>query len=157
MKVIDVMTPLVASVTSDTPIKSVFEIIFQKKINAVPVTDKKKKLVGIITKEDLLKLLYPNMIDFLGEFEDSGSYQEMEKTVPELKNKRAEEVMCTRVIFAGSETPAMRALSRMLAQRVRQLPVVDEEGQVIGIITQGDVFYRLFQTSQKRKPVMGKR
>lgn len=151
MKVSDFMSANVTSVTPTTPLNSVFSVIFQKKINAVPVVDAKKKLVGIITKDDLLQMFYPNMIDFLSEFTDSKEYQEMEKKLPELKNKKAADVMCARVIFTRYDTPAMRALSRMLSQRVNQLPVLDDTDSVVGMLTKGDVFSMLFKKSHPPK------
>ena len=61
----------------------------------------------------------------------------------------AKDVMCPRVIFTRVESPAMRALSRMLVRNVHQLPVLDNNDRIVGMITKGDIFDALFRRHLK--------
>lgn len=151
MKVLDIMSDAVVTATPKTPLDTVWKILFQNKVNALPVIDDKKKLVGIITKEDLLKKLYPDYIDLVEDFTRASDFEEMEKKMSNLSDYTAEQVMNTRVIFTRSDTFIMRALSRMIARRVNQLPVLDDEDRVIGMVTKGDIFYALFKKHGKKK------
>jgi CBS domain-containing protein len=55
-KVRDAMTTKVITVDEDTPVADVVKIMQEKRINRVPVV-RNHKLVGIITRNDILKVL----------------------------------------------------------------------------------------------------
>lgn len=145
MKVSDVMTIKVHSISPQTPVRDIWKAIFKEKLNALPVIDAKKKLVGIISKDDLLHKLYPEYSEFIDDFTSAMDYEKMEQRMKDILSYTAKDVMSTRVIFARHDTPALRALSRMIARNVNQLPVISVEETVIGMITKGDVFYALFK------------
>lgn len=56
VKVKDLMTKKVIAVSEDTPVSEVASIMVEKKINRVPVL-RRKKLVGIITRADIVRSL----------------------------------------------------------------------------------------------------
>lgn len=145
------MSPHVVTAYSDTRLRELWKLLFARHINAIPVVDKKKKLVGIITKEDLLKILYPDYEEYLIDLTGVADFEELENKVRDIGNKTASDIMCKRVIHTRQETPVMRALSRMIVRNVSQLPVLSANNEVVGMLTQGDIFYALFRKSQKPK------
>lgn len=150
MNVRDIMSRSVVWASPATHLRDIWRKVFSAHVNAIPVVDTKKKLLGIISKEDFLQHMYPDYQEY---FEDLGSirdFAEMENKVKELGDKKVAEIMCKRVIFTHPDTPVMRALSRMIVRRVNQLPVVDEDGVVLGMITKGDIFYALVKKGAKR-------
>ncbi|MDO8452097.1 MAG: CBS domain-containing protein [bacterium] len=150
MKIQDVMSKNVVTVEADTLFPELWTLIVKEHINSVPVVDKFKKLLGIITQQDLLTRLYPDNKEFIEDFTlSSRDFEEMEKRIQNLKHVKSKDIMCTRVLFSRGATPVMRALSRMIVRRVNQLPVIDEQDQLIGMITKGDVFYALFAKSMR--------
>ncbi len=54
-KVEDIMTEEVITVTETTPVNEIANLMTEKNINRVPVVDEDKKLVGIITRSDIVK------------------------------------------------------------------------------------------------------
>ena len=48
----------VESVSEDTPLNEVLDRFIQKKMRRLPVLDKEKKLVGIISRRDIMKVLF---------------------------------------------------------------------------------------------------
>ena len=54
-KVEDIMTVKVKTTGEDTPINEIADIMLDSRVNRLPVMDKKNKLVGIITRADILK------------------------------------------------------------------------------------------------------
>ena len=54
----DVMLKEVKSVESEAPLKGAIQIMLINKFGCLPVIDSSKKLQGIITEADLLKILY---------------------------------------------------------------------------------------------------
>ena len=54
----DVMVKEVIAVEPDTPLKGAIEVMLVNKFGCLPVVDKERKLIGIVTETDLLKTLY---------------------------------------------------------------------------------------------------
>ena len=145
MKVDQVMSRKIILIARDTPFSDLWEIIFKKRINAAPVVDKSKKLFGIITRDDMLRFLYPDYSEFIAEFSTLKDFEGMEEKIHDLLPLTAADMMCKKVIYTRTDTPIMRALSRMIVRNVNQLPVLDDNDKVVGIITKGDIFYALFR------------
>lgn len=57
-KIKDVMNKNVITVKEDTEVERVVNILLDKKINRVPVVDDDNKLVGIITRSNILRHIY---------------------------------------------------------------------------------------------------
>ena len=53
----DVMTPKPIVISSNAPVSQAAELMLTKRINRLPVVDETKKLVGIVTRDNLLKAL----------------------------------------------------------------------------------------------------
>lgn len=152
MIVRDVMTRRVVSAQPQTKYRTLWGYIFKKRITALPVVDKERNLVGIVSREDLLKPLYPDYKDFLETFGLQIDYDQIEERIHDLSDLTAGDIMCKRVIFCRDATPAMRALSRMIVRQVHQLPVVGDDNHLLGVVTKGDIFYALFvRHLEKRK------
>ena len=145
MLVQHVMSHSVMTVRPETPFKELWKMIFKSHVNALPVVDGKGTLVGIITREDVMRFLYPNYQEYIQSLLTSLDFEEMEEKIHELTPMKAKQFMSTRVIYTRTDTPIMRALSRMLARRLNQLPVLNPKGKVVGMVTKGDIFYALFK------------
>ncbi len=130
----------------ETLISELWGLFQLKRVNALPVVDRKQKLLGIVSKDDLLQALFPDMGEFVADFMGEADFEEMEKKIAEKKHLKARDLMNQRVIFTRQDTPVMRALARMIARSVNQLPVLSSENdQIVGMITKGDVFYALIK------------
>ncbi len=151
MLVKDVMTSKVKSILSTTPYKEIWLTSFHSHTNALPVVDAKGTLVGLVTRDDLLRPIYPQYQEVFESIESVSDFEEMEDRMKELAGLKAVDVMQSHVIFTRHTTLVMRALSRMIVRRVNQLPVLNEKDSVIGIVTKGDIFLALFQKNFKKK------
>lgn len=139
------------AVMPSSPFRDIWKSIFKKKIHALPVVDKKKKIVGIVTREELLEKLFPDYKDLFASSDEFPDFEDMERNVAELSNLTAADLMRTHVVFAHEDTPVMRALSRLIVRRINQMPVVTKKGMMVGMVTKGDIFLcivqNLFETS----------
>jgi len=152
MKVHDVMSTKIVTVYLDIPFRELWKTIFRHHINAVPVVDKKKHLLGIITKDDIMQKLYPDYADFIEDFFSVVDYEDMEKRIEELGSMKAKDFMCRHVIFTREDTPVMRALSRMITRSINQLPVLCRaDNTVVGMVTKGDIFSSMFKLHLSHK------
>jgi len=155
MKVADIMSKSVLTVSPATPVRELWNAIFKRRFHAIPVVDKKKTVLGIIAEEDLLKPLYPQYSDIIDDLVSSHDFEDMEKKVNELTSLTAKDVMHKKVIFTRPNTPIMRALSRMIVRNVRQLPVLNEDNKLVGLVSKGDIFKSLFQMQMSKTRNLG--
>jgi CBS domain-containing protein len=63
---------------------------------------------------------------------------------------RTHQIMTRKVITVGTATPIVDAANMMLEKHVSGLPVVDEAGKLVGIVSQGD-FIRRAEIGTQRK------
>ena len=52
---------------------------------------------------------------------------------------RVEEVMCRDVVTVSQSTPLKDVARILLERRISGLPVVDDEGRVVGVVSEGDI------------------
>jgi CBS-domain-containing membrane protein len=62
------------------------------------------------------------------------------------------DIMTINVISVGSDEPIVKAATLMLENRISGLPVVDKEGELVGIVTEGDFLRRGELGTQRRRP-----
>lgn len=142
MKVADIMQKDVDYVTVDASVEEVSRLIFGRGINGVPVC-KGRKVVGFITERDILSQFYPSIQEYMENHLSASNFEEMEEKIPEIFNLTAEKIMSKAPTTVTPSTPLLRAQSLMFIHKVGRLPVVDEKGNLIGILSKGDIFKAL--------------
>lgn len=142
MKVVDIMSKHVDFVTPDTSLLSVAKLIFGSKINGVPVC-KDKKVVGYITEKDILAQFLPSMQEYMEDPLHGGDFEGMEKKVDDILSILANEIMSRNPITITADAPLLKAQSLMSVYKIGRLPVVDERGKLLGILSKGDIFRAL--------------
>ena len=65
---------------------------------------------------------------------------------------KASDVMTRRVITIGRDASILEAARLMLQKRISGLPVVDDKGKLIGIVTEGDFLRRAETATERRRP-----
>jgi CBS domain-containing protein len=65
---------------------------------------------------------------------------------------RVKDVMTTNVICISAEEPVLKAARLMLQNRISGLPVIDKDGELIGIVTEGDFLRRSELGTQRQRP-----
>ena len=126
MRIRDIMTKNPISVDPDTLVLDAQKIMKENNIRRLPIVDK-GKLVGIITKHDLLEAS-PSPATSL-------SVHELNYLLSKMKVK---EIMKKNPITMSSETPFEEALRIGQEKKVGSFPVVDN-GKLVGIATESDI------------------
>jgi CBS domain-containing protein len=141
MKAKDLMVSPVVSVPLGTNLEEVARLMVERRIGSVLVVDGEGRLVGIVTESDFLKERGIPFSTFrapmlLGRFLDGG---QLERILEEAKNTRVEEIMTSPVHAVGLEAPLREVLDLMLTYDINHVPVVDEAGRPVGIISRFDL------------------
>lgn len=131
----DVMSTHVTAVRQNVPYKEMAAMLHEQRVSAFPVIDEDNKVIGIVSEADLL------------------TKQALEGTVPrtmdlslttESMRSRTNAVTATDLmtkppVTIGADETVTRAARLMFDQRVKRLPVVSDDGTLIGIVTRADV------------------
>lgn len=139
MKVADVMSRHVDFVTADATVKEVARLIFGRGVNGVPVCER-RKVVGFITEHDILSKFYPSLQEYIEDPVHEADFEAMEQKAKDVLSLTADKIMTKHLTTVKPETPLLRAQSLMFTSGVGRLPVVDGNGHLRGIVTNGDVF-----------------
>lgn len=139
MKVSDVMSRQVEFTVADNKVRDAVALIFARGINGVPVC-KGRKLVGFVTERDIMNKFYPTMQEYMEDPVSARNFEEMEKTIDEIFDLNVEQIMSKNPTTVEPDAPLLRAHSLMNIRKVGRLPVIDKKGNLIGMITKGDIF-----------------
>ena len=142
MKVADVMSKHVEFVLENTKVEKLSLLIFGRGINGVPVC-KNKKVVGFVTERDILSKFYPSVQEYVEDPFRSSDFEGMETKAKEIFEIRADQIMSKNPVTVTPETPLLRAQSLMFIEKIGRLPVIDDRGNLVGIIAKGDIFRAL--------------
>ncbi len=115
LKVGDAMTRNVLTVSPDATMADFREILRANRISGTPVVED-GKMIGIVTIEDLIKALAAG---------------ELQATVRERMHPKP--------VTLYADEPLVHAVSRFSELKYGRFPVIDRNGSLVGIITQGDI------------------
>jgi CBS domain-containing protein len=117
MQLTDVMATNVVSVTPETAIGDAARRMVEADIGAAVVLDGDGNLCGVITERDLLRCV-PDGID---------------PATP------VDQRMTRHVMTTGADTEIAAAMALMVDGHFRHLPVVNDDGHVIGMVSMRDL------------------
>jgi CBS domain-containing protein/ribosomal protein S17 len=75
----------------------------------------------------------------------------LEMVFPKDASMRAQEIMSRNVMTVGADAPVTSAIRIMLSHRISGLPVVDNEGRLVGILSETDFLRRVEIGTEKRR------
>ncbi|MCB5907520.1 CBS domain-containing protein [Streptomyces pinistramenti] len=114
--VADLMTPDAVVVQRGTTFKEIMRLLDEYGISAVPVLDDDGRTVGVVSEADLLR----------------------RQTTKE-GSSTAAAIMSSPAVVARPEWSAVRAARTMEEKRIKRLPVIDDSGRLIGVISRRDL------------------
>ena len=146
LKVKDIMTREVISVSPETEIASAAKILLEKRINGMPVIDPFGRLVGIICQSDLVaqqkSIPVPSIFTFLDSYLPLTSIKRIDKEIEKIAALTVNEAMTPEPVTVNPETDIEDVAKLMVDKKYHTLPVV-VDGKVIGIVGKEDVLKTL--------------
>jgi CBS domain-containing protein len=115
----DIMARPVVTVGPGSTLMEAMRSMREHNIGAVVVVDG-GKVVGIVTERDIVRFLADN---------------------PSRCDASISEVMTRDVVVCSPDTPILRAFIVMYERRIRRLPVVSSEGELVGMVTMRDLLH----------------
>ena len=130
MKAREIMTANPSTVTPDTNLPEVARLMQSEDVGIVPVVEAgaSRQLVGVVTDRDIA-------LRVVGEGRDPNSV-------------RVSDVMSSNIRTCREDDSVDDVMNVMGEQQVRRIPIVDERGSLVGIVSQADV---VLQANSDRK------
>ncbi len=142
MLVKEIMSRKVVTLDADTPVQEIARIFRENNITGAPVL-KDGRLVGIVTGIDLIarhaRIHYPRYLPFLDAripLENPSEYREMLRKV---LGTTAGDIMTKKVVTISPDDDLEELATLMVEKKVNPVPVMDESGDIVGIVSQADV------------------
>jgi len=147
MKVRDIMEPLHSWLTPEMTVLDAIEAMKHSRrshglpLNAIIVLDNDRKLVGIVSTTDILRLLIPSYMYLDDQIEDNSSWDPVRADRTErARSLHVRDIMTEDVRVINLHDSIMRCADIMLVEQIRRLPVVGTEGKVLGVVYLRDVY-----------------
>ncbi|HYN94330.1 MAG TPA: CBS domain-containing protein [Pilimelia sp.] len=132
----DVMTADVVSVAEKTPYRRIVDLMMQRRVSAVPVIDDFRRVVGVVSEADLL-----HKVELASESLTPRVFESRRHRWARSKARGAvgADLMSAPVLTVLPTTPVAAAARLMDGEQVKRLPVTDDLGRLVGIVTRGDL------------------
>ncbi len=147
-----VMAPIKVSLYADDPAGTAIDFMVEKHMGLVPVTERDGVFTGLISGDRLMEFILPRTLTTMGAVkrglkrasflhETAG---EMQERLDALRERPIGELADRDVMVARPDTPLIDALM-MIKQKQHVVPVVDDDGKLVGAISFFSVLYALRQ------------
>lgn len=138
----DIMTKNVVTIEEDMKVYELIELLAEKKISGVPVINKGKNLVGIVTKSDIMGFFLDFEIDLnvkiglkdILEFEHEKSEAEI---TPE-RDMEIRKIMSLNPITATEDTPVEELAKIMVEKKIHRIIII-KDNSITGIVSPLDL------------------
>lgn len=126
----EIMSSPVYTIGPDSQIIEAWNMFNERRVHHLPVVSE-NKLAGIISDRDILKKITMNK----GQIESP-------------INGLIKDIMSEEVIATSPLTDIRRIAKGMLDHHIGAMPVVNEEGSVVGIITRSDILFAIIHNPE---------
>lgn len=137
----EIMTREVVTVSVTTPVSEVARLLWEYKLTGVPVLEG-RRVAGVVTEYDLIARqsewdapLYITFLDAFLRVPGSGSEEQLRRILA----TTAGQLMSAPAITLPPDATVQDAATLMYERRVNPVPVVDDAGDLVGIVSRSDI------------------
>lgn len=134
MKLQELMTTDVITIGPEAPLKEAARRMIVAGVSGLPVTDDSGNLVGVITEADFVKEEANRRAK-----KRARLLRWLEGDDPANEHQVVEDVMTREVLTLTADTDHADAARLMMKANIKRVPVVSDEGLLIGLVSRGDL------------------
>ncbi|NPV90983.1 MAG: CBS domain-containing protein [Firmicutes bacterium] len=138
----DIMTREVITVSPDTPVTEVAEVLLENRISGLPVVNAEGELMGVVSEADLLykekDVKGPRTLSILGAIIYLERPQRLENELKKIAGAKVRDVMTKEVVTVHEDTPIHEIANVMIDRGINRVPVMRHKN-LVGIITRADI------------------
>lgn len=139
----DIMSRSIVTVRFSTELEEAWTLLRTHKIKALPVVDNFNRPVGIVTVADFLRQLDDTTAAGL-----AMRLQGLLRRTPGASSEKAEvvgQIMTSKIYSARADTPISELVHQLSENNLHHIPILDDAGKVIGMVTQSDLIVALYK------------
>lgn len=156
----ELMSHPVASTDPEARLSDAGRIMRELHVSGLPVLDTEGHVVGVVSEKDLVQALdlsagissLRGLLDLLFEVAPPGEPTMFEGCRQRLDNARVKDAMTSPAITVSPSTTATEAALRMVRDQIHRLPIIDRQGQLIGIVTRADLILGSLPEKERNRP-----
>ncbi len=143
--VAEIMSKVTLCVRPEGSISEVEELMLERRLGAVPVVDHEGRAVGIVSKTDLLRLKHEHdkrtrAVPLKEDINPGWTFEKQPAAGPIDENKLVVRSIMSPVVLTLNESSTIgQAAALMAFEQIHHLPIVSNEGRVVGILSSLDV------------------
>lgn len=159
MRVQDVMTKDPLTVRPETTLKEVAEILTRERISGLPVVGEAERVIGVVSERDIIIKERGDFRTHKGLLARVLSLEPLEEL--KLDARTAGDAMTAPAVTIGPRRLLTEAAATMLGEGIKRLPVVDDDGNLVGIVTRADLVRAFVRSDEEiareiREDVLGR-
>lgn len=138
----EMMTKDVLTLSPANTLSEAAALFVEHNISGAPVVDAYNNVVGIITEGDLVRQQKPLTKPLYLMFLDSAfpiNFKEVNNDLEALTAINVEQLMSEDVVSLHEYDEASLAAELMIKKKINRVPIINDEGQLLGIVTRQDV------------------
>lgn len=139
----NIMVKKVITINKNASVEKLSELLVKNKISGAPVVDDNGKLVGIATEGDLIvkdaDLHFPRYFKLLDSIIYLESLNKFKRNLKKYLGTKVEDIMTSKVRTVRENTPVNEVANIMIRNNVNRVPVLNDNGDLMGIITRADI------------------
>lgn len=142
----EIMTTKIITITPETAVSKLAQILATSNIGGAPVVDEEGRLLGVVTESDLIdqtkKVHIPTVVAILDSLIFLERPDKMEKDIRKIAGTVVGDIYSKNPVTVSEETPLDEIATIMAKKHVHTLPVMRGE-QLVGVIGKGDIIKTL--------------
>jgi CBS domain-containing protein len=148
MYIKDIMTSEIVTVREDDTVEKCANLLITHNLSGLPVLDESGKVKGIVTEGDLIRrasrVKGPAALEVLGGIFYLESPKKFMDDLKKTMGNSAKDIMTKEVITVDPDKLIEEAATLLVQNKIKRLPVIDKEGNLIGIVSRKDIMNYLF-------------
>jgi len=139
MKVREIMTRDLTAVEKDVPVRELIFILENAEMPNMPVVGDDGGLIGFISEKDLIRAALPGYFEMLHSASFIPDMNQLATKLLQIADEPIEKYMRRDVHFVTEDDDDLRAADLVIRQGVKNLPVVDADGCLVGRVRRIDL------------------
>ena len=139
----DIMSTETITVLPSMAVDELARLLCERKIGGAPVVDEANNLLGVVTESDLIdqakNVHLPTVISILDSFIFLESPEKLDKEIRKMAGRTVKDILTKDPITVSTDTPLNEIATIMSEKKVHTLPVLDQNGAIVGIVGKLDL------------------
>lgn len=146
----EVMTREVVTLNPGMTIVQAWERMLEYFVKALPVIDDNERIVGVLTDEDLIRRAgLQSHLSVASKLDETTLNNQL--AILRTSTLRVSDVMTKPAITAHINESLGTAAARMAKHEIKRLPIVDDEGRLVGVVSRIDILSQVMSVESRSK------